>query len=274
MSTWLLWIILSSVTGSPIGAAIALVVIAVVTDRFALGLMPDWWKAIQRRQREAKLQRILLGNPHDRQSRRELAELLVMRGAHARAVETLKPNLEAGDDDHATIFTMGVACLGAGHQAQGEKLLAHLAQTQPDFRVGELEFAIGRARLARKDFKGARESFERAIAVRRGSVEGRVLLSQALLGLGDAPAAALMRDQAWDEYVSAPRFQRRKERLWAWRARPSRPATYGIAIAMVLVLFGRFAGPAISDWAGKNKTDPDAGYGRPPAAQLPEPVDE
>ena len=274
MSTWLLWIILSSLTGSPIGAAIALVVILVVTDRFALGLMPDWWKAILRRSREAKLQRILLGNPHDRQSRRELAELMVMRGAHARAVETLKPNLEAGDDDHATIFTMGVACLGAGHAEQGEKLLAHLAETHPDFRVGELEFAIGRARLARKDFKGARESFERAIAIRRGTVEGRVLLAQSLSGLGDEPAAALMRDKAWAEYVSAPRFQRRKERLWAWRARPSRPATWGIVIAMVLILFGRFAGPAISEWAAKNQ-DPSDGYGAPPPQPtLPEPVDE
>ncbi len=273
MSTWLLWIILSSVTGSPIGAAIALVVITVIVDRSALGLMPDWWRWILRRRREAKLQRILLGNPHDRQSRRELAELLVMRGAYARAVEMLKPNLEAGDDDHATLFTMGVACMGAGHQSQGEKLLQHLAETHPDFRVGELDFATGRARLARKDFKGAKESLERAVSVRRGTIEGRVLLAQSMAGLGDEPGAALMRDQAWNEYVSAPRFQRKKERLWAWRARPSRPATYGILLGMGLILFGRFAGPAISTWANRNN-DPYQGYGAPPQAQLPEPVDE
>ena len=274
MSTWLLWIILAGLTGSPVGAAIAILFLVVVVDRFSLGLMPDWWRWILRRRREGKLQRILLGNPHDRQSRRELAELLVMRGAHPRAVEMLRPNLEAGDDDSATLFTMGVACMGAGHQAQGEKLLAHLAETHPDFRVGELDFATGRARLARKDFQGAREALERAVAVRRGTIEGRVLLARSLSGLGDEPAAALMRDQAWNEYVSAPRFQRKQERRWAWRARPSRPATYGILIAMGLILFGRFAAPAIADWTARN-ADPHSGYGAPPPqAPLPEPVDE
>jgi hypothetical protein len=274
MSTWLLWIILSAVTGSPVGAAVALLVIWVVTDRFTLGLMPDWWRWILRRRREVRLRRILLGNPHDRQSARELAELLVMRGAFAPAVELLKKNLEAGDDDHATLFTMAVACMGAGHQDQGEKLLAHLGETHPDFRVGEIDFAKGRSRLARKDFKGAREALERAVQIRRGTIEGRVLLAQSLTGLGDEPAAALMRDQAWNEYVSAPGFQRRKERLWAWRARPSRPLTYGLVLAMGLILFGRFAAPAMSDWANRNNAM-DPAYGPPPpAAQLPDAVDE
>jgi hypothetical protein len=251
MSQWLWWIILTSITGSPVASAVILLVFWFVVDRFTLGLMPDPLRWFMRRRREVRLQRVLLGNPHDRQSRRELAELLVMRGAHARAVELLKPNLTAGDDDASTLFTMGVACIGAGHPEQGEKLLAHLAETKPDFRVGELDFALGRGRLLRGDFKGAREALERAVKIRRGTVEGRVLLARALLGLKDEPAAALMRDEAWNEYVSAPGFQRRKERLWAWRARPSRPATYAVALAMLLVLFGRFGAPAVSAWAGQ-----------------------
>ncbi|HEX8705290.1 MAG TPA: hypothetical protein VF815_41040, partial [Myxococcaceae bacterium] len=38
-------------------------------------------------------------------------------------------------------------------------------------------------------------------------------------------------------YVAAPGFQRRRERMWAWRARPSRPATYA-AIALILLVLG------------------------------------
>ena len=41
MSQWLQWIILSSVTGSPIGSAIILIVFWFTVDRFTLGLMPD-----------------------------------------------------------------------------------------------------------------------------------------------------------------------------------------------------------------------------------------
>ena len=274
-TTWLWWIVLSGLTGNPVGSAVFLLVLWFVVDRFTLGLMPDPVRWFLRRRRELKLQRLLLNNPHDRQARRELAELWVMRGAHARAVEVLKPNLEAGDDDHATLFTMGVACLGAGHSEQGEKLLSHLLELDPDFRVGEADFAIGRARLNRKDFKGARAALEQALKIRRGSVEGRVLLARALAGLGDEPGAALMRDQAWNEYVSAPGFQRRKERLWAWRARPSRPATYGVVIAMGLVLFGRFAAPQIAQWSSRHSADPYGGYPpAPPQPQLPEPADQ
>lgn len=277
MSTsWLYWIILSGLTGSPVGSAIFLLVFWWTVDRFTLGLMPDPVRWFLRWRREVKLQRMILNNPHDRQARRELAELWVMRRSYAKAVEVLKPNLEAGDDDHATMFTMGVACLGAGHHAQGEKLLTHLAELDHDFRVGEVDFALGRSRLDRKDFKGAKEALERAVAIRRGTVEGRVLLARSMAGLGDEPGAALMRDQAWNEYVSAPGFQRRKERLWAWRARPSRPATYGIVIAMGLILFGKFAAPQISEWSSSRQQDPYGGYyGQPPPrAQLPDQVDE
>ncbi len=241
----------------------------VVLDRFTLGLMPSPVRWVLRLTRESKLRRLILVNPHDRQARRELAELYVMRGSHANAVEVLKPNLEAGDDDHATLFTMGVACLGAGHAPQGEKLLAHLTELDHDFRVGEVDFALGRSRLARKDFKGAKEALERGLAIRRGSVEGRVLLASAMLGLGDDAGAALMRDQAWNEYVGAPGFQRRRERLWAWRARPSRPAIYAVLVALVLVFFGSVVAPSL-----QRSAEEDDFSRAPPRSPLPDAVDE
>ncbi len=45
-----------------------------------------------------------------------------------------------------------------------------------------------------------------------------------------------MRDEAWKDYVSAPGFQRRRERGWAWRARPCRPLAYAALAALVLGL--------------------------------------
>ncbi len=72
---------------------------------------------------------------------------------------------------------------------------------------------------------------------RHGTVEGRVLLAKALDKAGRDADAALMRDEAWKDYVAAPGFQRRRERMWAWRARPSRPLTY-VAIALVVLALG------------------------------------
>jgi uncharacterized protein HemY len=249
MSQYIQWLILTSLTGSPLGSALFLLVFWFTVDRFTLGLFPDPVRWFMRRRREGVLRRVLLNNPHDRRSRLELGQLLVDRGASREAVDTLRPNLEAGEDDVQTLFAMGAACVGAGFTEQGEKLLAHVDELSPEFRVGEVELVRGRARLARADFAGAKQSLEHLVQVRRGTIEGRVLLARALGGLGDDGAAALMRDQAWNEYVTAPGFQRRKERFWAWRARPSRPATWALVLVLAFTFFGTVVAPKISSWA-------------------------
>src|SRR5581483_3225459 len=127
----------------------------------------------------------------------------------------------------------------------GEKLLAHVLESQPSFRNGEVHLALGRFRLRRRDFAGAKQALEQLLALRAGSVEGRVLLAQALAGLNEGPAAARTRAQAWAEHVAAPRFQQRRQRLWAWRARPSRPLLYAAALALVALAAWRAGLPAL-----------------------------
>jgi tetratricopeptide (TPR) repeat protein len=246
MSKWLLWIILSSLTGSPIGSAVALLVFYWAVDRFTFRILPDPVAFTRKWMRAGKLRRDLVTNPHDRKARYELSELMVARRQYARAVELLRPNLEAGDDDVPTVYLMGVACLGAGHAQQGEKLLDHAAEMDPGFRLGAIELERGRWRLQRKDARGAQEALRKALTFRIGSVEARVLLARALEAGGDDGAGALMRVEAWREYVGSPAFHRRAERFWAWRARPSRPVMYAVAAAALLLLVGRAAGPQIA----------------------------
>jgi hypothetical protein len=258
MTSYLQWIILSALTGSPVGSAIFLLVFYFATDRFTLGLLPDPFAWARRLQREFTVQRMLLGNPHDGRARLELAGLYVARRAYGKAIEVLKPNLEKGDGDPQTLFVMGSACVGAGFSQQGEKLLTHAQELDPKFRVGEIDLVLGRGRLARKDFAGAKVALEDLVRVRQGTIEGRVLLSRALSGAGDDGAAALMRDQAWAEYVAAPRFQRRQERLWAWRAKPSRPALYAVLVVLALATCATVVRPAVARWGPPNSpTDYD-----------------
>lgn len=235
-SSWLLWIVLSALTGSPLLSALAVLGFVWVADRYTVGILPSPFRALGRWQRASKLQRMLHANPHDRRARSELADLWVRRGKYAAAVEVLKPNLEAGDDDLTTLFVLGVAYLGAGDAARGELLLEEAAKQQPGYQMGAIDLERGRYRLARGDLEGAIEALERLRALRPGTVEGRVLLARALDGSGRDGEGALVREEAWKEYVAAPRFQRRRERLWAWRARPSRPIAYGVALLVVLAL--------------------------------------
>jgi tetratricopeptide (TPR) repeat protein len=237
MSKWLLWILLTSITGRPL-LSLALMIAAVfLLDRFTFRFLPSPLRVIGRWRRAGQLERLLLANPHDRRARFELAELRVGRGRYAQAVEILKPNLEAGDDDVDTLFLLGVAYLGAGEKAKGELLLDEAAKLNPDYRMGSIELERGRLRLLHGDAKGAVEALERFVKGRHGTVEGRVLLAKALDKSGRDADAALMRDEAWKDYVAAPGFQRRRERMWAWRARPSRPLTYA-AIALVVLALG------------------------------------
>ncbi len=230
----------------PVGLARGDLVFWAVVNRFTLGVLPDPLKVLWRWRRETRLNHLLKLNPHDRRTRLELSELLVSRKAHAKAVDTLRPVLEHGDDDPQTLFTMGAACLGAGYREQGEKLLAHLREEQANFRQGEVDLVLGHARLAAGDAAGAKEALDRFLTVRKGSVEGRVLLARAQAALGDDASAALTKDAAWAEYEASPSFQQRKERLWAWRARPSRPLIYAaIALATAVVLY-KTLGPVVA----------------------------
>jgi hypothetical protein len=237
MSKWLLWMLLTAVTGRPLLSLGLLVVGVWVLDRFTLQFLPSPARWLGRWHRGGELARTLLVNPHDRRARAELAELRISQGRHAEAVDLLTPNLEAGDEGVDTLFLLGVAYLGVGQMAKGELLLGEAAKLDEDFRMGAIDLERGRLRLKHGDAQGAVAPLERFVKGRHGTVEGRVLLAQALRRSGRDADAALMRDEAWAEYVSAPRFQRRRERMWAWRARPSRPLAYA-ALALVAMALG------------------------------------
>jgi len=238
LTKWILWMLLARLTGSPLLSLLALVVLYLVLDRFTLQLLPSPLRLWARWRRAGQLQRLLETNPHDRRARYELADLWVARGRHADAVRVLKPNLEAGDEDAATLYLLGVAYLGAGQAAQGELLLDEAERLEPGYGLGAIELARGRSRLARGALTGdagALSALERFCRARPGSVEGRVLLARALERAGRSAEAAQARDLAWSDYRAAPRFQRRRERRWAWRARPSRPLAYAAALAVLLL---------------------------------------
>lgn len=248
MSKWFLWMLLSRATGSPILSLLLVFGLGWAVDRFTIQFLPSPLRLLGRWRRAGQLEAMIHANPHDRRARFELADIRVGQRRHAEAVRVLKPNLEAGDDDVDTLFLLGVASLGAGQAPQGELLLDEAAKLNPDYRQGSIDLERGRWRLVRGDVKGAQEALERFCKSRHGTVEGRVLLANALEKGGRDADAALMRDEAWKEYVSAPGFQRRRERLWAWRARPSRPMTYAVLAALVL---------GASAWALQKVQPPD-----------------
>lgn len=263
MSQWLQWMVLTALTGSPLLSLAILVVVWFVADRFTLRLLPDVWRPFVRWRRAGQLARTLAANPHDRRARHELAELRLGRRRYKEAVALLRPNLEAGDDDVETLYLLSVALYGAGHLEQAEKLMAHALEAGGvGFRSGALLLEQGRWRLHYEDWAGARAVLERLVHTRQGTVEGRVLLARALAAQGDVAGARRLRTEAWSEHRQAPRFQRRAQRLWAWRAQPLRPLGYLALLLLAGLLVSRYVAPEVSAWAG-HMNEPYAGDDEP-----------
>ncbi|WP_375761734.1 tetratricopeptide repeat protein [Corallococcus exercitus] len=239
MTKWFMWMGLTMLTGSPLLSLALLAVLLFAADRFTLQLFPSPMRAFKRWQRAGELAGTILTNTHDRRARAELADIRLGQKRYQEAVDLLRPNLDAGDDDVDTLYLLGVAYLGAGDAPRGELLLTEAERLDADYRQGSIDLERGRFRLQRGELKGAQEALERFLQVRQGSVEGRVLLSRVLDKLGLDVEAKEARDAAWREYALAPRFQKRRDRWWAYRARPSRPLTYA-AVALVMMGVGAY----------------------------------
>ena len=240
MSKFLLWSLLAWATGSPLGSLLALLLLWWAADRFTFRLLPDPLRGLARWRRRGTLRRAIAVNPSDRRSRFELAQLLLEARRPAQAIEVLRPNLEAGDDDVHTAFLFGILLARTGAQEQAERVLGIARDAEPGYRLGEIDLELGRSRLARGDLAGARQALTRLVEARPGTVQGRVLLARALDGIGD-PGGARLREEAWREYAALPRFRRGEERPWAWRIRPWRPALVALAAVLAATLAVRAA---------------------------------
>ncbi len=235
MADWLKFSFLWYLTGNPVAAALIMLVLWALTDWYTLGVSRRVVRFFRNLQRVSRLTTEIQVNPHNRKARTDLGSTLIELRRFDRAIPVLKPVLDADPDDLQALYLMGVACLGASKVEQGELFLNAVLEADPKYRQSEPLLELGRFRLARGDPAGAKEALGRYLDAYASSVRARYLLSLALSALGDPSGAARERQRAWREYATALPFQRRVERFWAWRARPSRPLLYGVIACMVFM---------------------------------------
>lgn len=233
MGKWFQWFLLSQLTGSPLGALAILVVAWWALDRFTLRILPDPLRGFGRWRRADKLRRQIADNPADRRARMELADILVQQRRYQAAYEILGPNVAAKDRDPDTLFLYALAARGNGKPEEAESLLSEVHASAPDFKLSQVKLELGEVLLKKGEAASAAALLAQYLEKRRSSVRARVLLAQAKEKLGDLSLAKQLKSEAWTAYVGLPRYLRRDERLWAWRAKPERPLLYaGLAAAV------------------------------------------
>jgi Flp pilus assembly protein TadD len=221
-------------------AGIVFVLVAWAIDGVQLRALPSPIALWQARQREGKLRVRLEVNPHDRSARFDLAERLVKTARCDEALALVEANLAAGDDDVEHRLLAGMAAAGSTRADALELAARHFAaaiEHSPRFRSGAVYLEQGRAAWARGRHEDAIEPLEEALRQRPGSVEVRTLLAECLRAVGRADAADRMRGEAAAHFAEAPKFERRMQRRWAWRAMPALRWRYigGLLVASTLV---------------------------------------
>lgn len=243
MTKWMSWLLLTMLTGSPLVSLVIIIAFWLVLDRFTLQILPDPLQGFARTKRARRLVGTIEHNPHDRRARRELAEIYVQQRRFAKADEMIRYNLEAKEEDPSTLFVAGVAKAGLRQREEAEKLFGRLREKEAGYRMNAIDLELGRMYLTLSEYERAVEALERLCLARPGSVEGKALLARALAKKGDAAKAKEVGAAAWKDYASAPGFQKRKERYWAWRLQPWRPALYGLILMAVVFTLGQIFGP-------------------------------
>ena len=237
MSQWWSFYLVWMITGSPVAAMIVLLAAYAIADWQTVGFVRKIALAVADWQRGRRLRIVLLNNPHDRKARADLGDILVAQRRWARVIEVVKPLADADPHDLRALFALGLACVYSGRIEQGELFLRSINEAAPDYRDGAALLELGRSRLHRRD-AAAREPLLTFVAAHPHHVEARFLLSRAHLLAKDPAAAARERERCWTEYETSLPGHRRRERIWAWRARPSRPLAYGFALCTALAILG------------------------------------
>ncbi|HYR19836.1 MAG TPA: tetratricopeptide repeat protein [Myxococcales bacterium] len=236
MAGWMQFSLLWWITGNPLAAAVLLLLGYAVADWYTFGFLRGLARALRNLRRAPHLARQIAVNPHDRRARVELGEILVEQGRFARAIDVLRPAAQQDPHDLSALYPLGIACLRNGRVEEGELFLRELHGADPELRLGRAPLEIGADRLRRGDAKGAIGPLSEYVAAHPHRVEGHYLLSRALRRSDDPAGAESARRRAWEEYDTALPYQRRIDRRWAWRARPSRPLLYGAAACAAVLL--------------------------------------
>ncbi len=237
MNGWINFSILWMLTGSPVAAALILLAAYAVADWYTFGFLRGVARALGDFRRGRRLRLVLLHNPHDRKARADLGEILLTQRRYGKTIEVVKPLADRDPHDLGALFMLGIACIRTGRIDQGELFLGEVHEADPTFRDGAALLELGRSRLRRRS-TGALAPLREFLEAHPHHVEARFWLARGLDLAGDPAGAAVERARCWREYETELPYQRRADRLWAWRARPSRPLIYAAAACCALALFG------------------------------------
>jgi arylsulfatase A-like enzyme/cytochrome c-type biogenesis protein CcmH/NrfG len=133
------------------------------------------------------LEKVLQLDPKSPTALRQLGELELQAGNHAKAAGYLKRSLEVRPDDSTAAYQLGQAIEKTGDLAGARDALESSLKALPGQLPARL--LLGKVYLGLKDAKAAQDQFEAALLVDSNSVDAQLGLAKAFLAEGNAAEA-------------------------------------------------------------------------------------
>ena len=219
MSKFILFVFLSWLTGNPIIAVIIILVVYLAIDRTYYGFVPDPLKAFRVAGRIRELQRTVMINPHDARSLKELGIFMIEKKNWQEALEYFTRASSKMSDDPEFNYYCGIALARSGDIEGGRALVDSALLASPGLKYGDPLLAMAEVYIDNGSYNAAESYLERFLKTRLSSSQGLFQMGFVKMKTGRIDEGREYLRKAVAVFKDAPRYKRKMERKWAWKAK-------------------------------------------------------
>lgn len=219
MRTFLLFWLLTWVTGNPILAAAIILLLfggSYLLYSRRLYRVRQAWRDVARIR---ELQAELAVNPENAKARSDLGEILARKGRFDEALVHLEKAITRCDDQPDTNFYLGWTHLALGDLEHGHQSIMRALELNPRFGYGEPHLCLGDFFFVRAEYNQAIPHYEAFRAIYSSGVEGLYKLGECYLATGQREKGIEVLREAVGAFSSAPWYRRQEDRAWGRKAR-------------------------------------------------------
>jgi tetratricopeptide (TPR) repeat protein len=219
MGKFFLFYIFYWILGNPIIALLIILLIYFTIDRTFLGFIPDPFKALKTSSRIRQLEKLIAINPHDARSLKELGIFMFDKKNIKKAMEYFEKAKTKMSDDPEFNYYYGISTARSGDIQKGRELIDNALKISPGLKYGEPYLMMAEVYIENGDYKSARPLLENFGGIHSSSSRGFYQMGLVKLKLGMKEEGMDYLKKSITAFKASPRFKRKLDRKWAWKAR-------------------------------------------------------
>ncbi len=219
MGKFILYTAIYAVTGNPVLALVVLLAVYFMVDRTFLGFIPDPFRAFRKSRRIKDLKDVVLDNPGDGRSLKELGILLAEKGDFANALSYFEKAEAKMSDDAEFDYYYGLSAAKRGDIPKGKEWVDRALRISPRLLYGEPYLAFAEVLIGKNDYQGALPLLESFAKIHSSSSRGLYQMGVVKLALGMKDEGRSCLRESVRTFKASPFFKRKTDRKWAWKSR-------------------------------------------------------